>query len=620
VGKSLFIHARPSTNLWGYRYALTGFYSGTSASGSFPYRESLFSKAGTLSDLKVNIHTSNNSGNWQVNTEINGSSGNLVVTLPGSTTGLFSDLTHTDSISVGDRVRYEVDLLSGLDTPISNGMSTVFETASGIVYPYISTGSETNPSNGNYWTLIGSGKIPGNGVGKRTRFPVAATVKNLLLHVSINARTDVCTFTSQINGSTGSLSVSIPSATTGEFSNTTDSDSLSVNDEYIFQLNMLGSGNFTTQGYSASYEMDESFLFIVTHRGGTDISLPESTPKYLALFEETDSLETTESSSQIYIPDRLKTNNLQIRIITNNTNTGELRLRINGANGNQVVSIPSGTTGWIEDTTNIDYLSPGDLVNYSLVKTTSNTLTYGGVVMAATLMTSVRSSNTNSDVTGTAISVTAPTGTKIGDVVVVSVHVNGNTTIVDNNGSTPFTEDINDYQPNSSSGHTVSIFSRRIEAGDPSTYSFTSGATGRWSIVATTFSNPHPTDIYDIAPSTSNAAAVNDSSSANITAPSITTTTDNAIHVVCAYWDTGNYDSITEPSGYANLGEINNQPQGMSYKLITTAGATGDQLYTSTESNPRAALSFSIKDLQQEVESPPPTEFVSPLPTFFNIV
>lgn len=212
------------------------------------------------------------------------------------------------------------------------------------------------------------------------------------------------------------------------------------------------------------------------------------------------------------------------------------------------------------------------------------------------MATTLRAVAQNNSTTGTAISVGAPTGTTTGDVVIITIHANGNTTIVDNNGSTPFTEDLNDYQPNAGSGHTVSIFSRRIQASDPTTFNFTSGASGRWSISASTWQNPHATDIYDVAPNTSNAAAASDAVS-EISAPSINTNTNNAIHVVLAGWDTGNLGSITEPSGYTNINEIISQPQGSSYKVIATAGATGAQQYESTEDNPRFALSFAIKDV-----------------------
>src|SRR5215471_18650883 len=99
------------------------------------------------------------------------------------------------------------------------------------------------------------------------------------------------------------------------------------------------------------------------------------------------------------------------------------------------------------------------------------------------MATTLRSSSANTAGTGTALSVSAPTGTATGDLVQIFVHLNGVTTITDNNGSTAFTEDVNDYQ-NTPSGMTTSIFTRRVQAGDPSTYNFTAGASDRWTVVA----------------------------------------------------------------------------------------------------------------------------------------
>lgn len=212
------------------------------------------------------------------------------------------------------------------------------------------------------------------------------------------------------------------------------------------------------------------------------------------------------------------------------------------------------------------------------------------------MATTIRSSSSNSSTTGTAVSVTAPTGTTTGDVVIISVHSNGQTTIVDNNGATPFTEDINDYQPNPGAGHTVSVFSRRIQGGDPGTYNFTIGSSGRWSIIAVTFQNPHGTDIYDVAPNTANAANADDSLDNNIAAPSINTLTANAIHTVIGYSDDGTGTSPTPPSGYSQAQGTSNQPQGLATKVIVSAGATGAQTYTFTTFAARIALSFAIKD------------------------
>lgn len=228
--------------------------------------------------------------------------------------------------------------------------------------------------------------------------------------------------------------------------------------------------------------------------------------------------------------------------------------------------------------------------------TSSGSVYAGGVaveIKADTTNLTIRSSSSNSSTTGTAISVTAPTGTSVGDLVIVSVHGNGQTTIADNNGATPFTEDINDYQPNTTSGHTVSIFSRVIQSGDPTTYNFTLGASGRWSIVTVCFINPQAS-YYDVSPSTTNAANRDNSTSSTLNAPAITIGVANSIDVVCGYSDDGVGGAMTGPAGYAVQAQPVNEPQVVLTKTVST-GTTGTRQVTATTTSPMIALSFSIK-------------------------
>lgn len=218
--------------------------------------------------------------------------------------------------------------------------------------------------------------------------------------------------------------------------------------------------------------------------------------------------------------------------------------------------------------------------------------------------TTLRASSSNSASTGTAVSVSAPTGTIAGDVVVITLHGNGQTTFVDNNGATPFTaSSVSDYKPNTSGGHTVSIYTRTIEAGDPSTYNFTMGTSGRWSIIADTYKSPNTTSFFDVAPNTSNAANADNSDAATIDAPSITTLTANAIHVVHGYFDDGSAGNPSGPAGYTAAGADNDEPQGAFYKVIAAAGATGAQTVTGTSVAPRIALSYAIRDINSSVAS-----------------
>jgi len=209
---------------------------------------------------------------------------------------------------------------------------------------------------------------------------------------------------------------------------------------------------------------------------------------------------------------------------------------------------------------------------------------------------SIRSSSKNDSNTGTAMSISAPAGATAGDKMIVLAQHNGNTTIVDNNGATPFTEDINDWQPTPTAGNTISVFSRTIQAGDPSTYNFTAGSSSRWALIAICVQATSPA--YDVAPNTANGGSTDDSASGTQVIPSITTGVANTLHIVFCGWDTAATGTITEPSGYTLLQSANSggQPLSASYKAIATASATGTTTYVNTQFAARAGLSFSVKD------------------------
>lgn len=249
-----------------------------------------------------------------------------------------------------------------------------------------------------------------------------------------------------------------------------------------------------------------------------------------------------------------------------------------------------GTNRFLLDASN-DYTTPTNPTDGSL---NDHLMACQVAYSADSTNTVIRESSIGTAATGTAVTVAAPTGTTTGDLVVVVVHANGQTTIVDNNGATPFTEDLNDFQQ-STGGGTVSVFSRRIQAGDPTTYAFTIGATGRWTAVAVTFQKPHDSAIYDVAPAVGNSTA---SSVGGTSANSVDITTNytNAIHAAVCCPD-GSLEACTGvPSGYVVNKNAGDQNIAVCTKRIASATATGEQAFAWTNSNGWITLSFAIRN------------------------
>jgi hypothetical protein len=208
--------------------------------------------------------------------------------------------------------------------------------------------------------------------------------------------------------------------------------------------------------------------------------------------------------------------------------------------------------------------------------------------------TTVRATSSATGASGTALSVSAPTGTTTGDVVIVIAHVNNEEFVEDNNGATPFTEDLAEYQ-NDFTLHGLSIFSRRIQSGDPSTYNFTIGSSQRWTLVAIALQNPHATDIYDVAPSSGACATADVSDGNGNVVPSITTLTSGALHFSVAGFD-GTVGMSSSPSGYTVLHQSGDETIGVGYKLMTSAISTGTTTWVDDADAGELSCSFSVKD------------------------
>lgn len=76
--------------------------------------------AGTLSTAyaKLTVNTIGSGQTWQV--RINGSNGNQAVSLTASTTGVFKDITHTDSVAVGDLLSFSTASTFTASATVSN--------------------------------------------------------------------------------------------------------------------------------------------------------------------------------------------------------------------------------------------------------------------------------------------------------------------------------------------------------------------------------------------------------------------------------------------------------------------------------------------------------------------
>jgi hypothetical protein len=173
--------------------------------------------------------------------------------------------------------------------------------------------------------------------------------------------------------------------------------------------------------------------------------------------------------------------------------------------------------------------------------------------------------------------------------VLVFISMNGNsTTVVDNNGATPFTE-IGYIANTGGGGHNGSVWYRWWQSGDPATYTFTESDNQRWGMVAMAIENAHSTTPFDAALVESGTT----DGGTSCDAPSITTVNANSLHITSMHLD-GNTVTIGGfPASYTVHESGANQNVSVVSLLYASAGATGTQNFN-TFSEAQACVSFSL--------------------------
>ncbi|AOT02493.1 hypothetical protein ASPU41_03140 [Arthrobacter sp. U41] len=185
----------------------------------------------------------------------------------------------------------------------------------------------------------------------------------------------------------------------------------------------------------------------------------------------------------------------------------------------------------------------------------------------------VASSTTNNPLAATAVSLTKPSGTAAGDVLVASFTADKNPTV----SAVPagWTAIVNNLSI--SSGARVFAYYRVVGSADPGSYSWTLSTTAKWGGGVTAYRGVNNTTPLDSAVAT---AANTSYTATSIAAPSITTASNNAMLIGGVGFDSST-PGAAAPSGWTErwesadgqIAEQADQPQA-------TAGASGTATWT----------------------------------------
>lgn len=326
---------------------------------------------GTFSKLTMTIKSNAiSAGTNTKNTRFrkNLANGTQIVTATLGTLGVVTDLSNTDSVVAGDRVGILIGASSGAGggTVTYTAVGTTYESSS---YPALSVvmlgaGADlaANYTAGEFRYGIpwGSNRWNGVGPGSLSIRGISPIISSLTISASTSTVTAPITYASNINGSAGVQSVTIPATTTGYYQDLTNSEYVKPNDNVTITAFSTGTGATGIRvasmiyrditGFQAAAGSDNAAL------GGIPITPGSTFYGTIAGSYTTTGTGTVESEVATH-PNvtGLRARNFLVYISANTaTATFTATLRIGSADSTQVLSVPAGSTGLFEDLSNSD--------------------------------------------------------------------------------------------------------------------------------------------------------------------------------------------------------------------------------------------------------------------------
>jgi hypothetical protein len=336
-------------------------------------------KAGTLARMAFRVPTNAWAASKSITLRINGADATQTQSVAAAATGWYQDTTHSDAVAAGDALAYA--LTPGTETLKASSLgqwSIEFDATSGNATRLWQTAESTTPVAFSAGVASATRYVPlhcqgdaSNGwftstetfAKSLTRAP--GTLSRLSTYIAANTSTNAATMTTRINGADATQTISVAAGVTGLVEDTTNTDALVSGDEVNYKtVTGAGTANTTCQQIASTFESAAtSWDARVASTRTAGSAYGTANANYQAIDGAGVGVQATEAAVELLCPFACYSSNLIAVVVANSgTNvTQDLRSRINGADGNQVVTL-AGATGTLEDVTHYDTYAAGDLM------------------------------------------------------------------------------------------------------------------------------------------------------------------------------------------------------------------------------------------------------------------
>lgn len=204
-----------------------------------PMRSTRFYTAGTMTQLFARLNANSSANPSTITVSINEVGGNNTVSIGAGATGVFEDLSGSDSIAENDLLAYEA--VTGAGGTLSIVVLAVTYDVVGQTMMKWNAGWNMSLGANNTTRFIhpcgeGASSVTAE-ASARLNIETPGIVKDFYVYVSSNARTSDCTMNARLNGGTDStFDISIGAGATGSFEDLTGEISLAEDDlfGYVF--------------------------------------------------------------------------------------------------------------------------------------------------------------------------------------------------------------------------------------------------------------------------------------------------------------------------------------------------------------------------------------------------
>lgn len=210
-----------------------------------------FRSACTLKNLFFNAASNASDQPLTLVSRINGGNGNLTITIPASTNGIFEDTSNSDSVSDGDLVCLQASVAAGSGSCIVSPIAITAEWSATQDDGFCGTGTSgearTASATVHYFSPIGYISALTVTTESQAQIPPGydVTFSNLRIYISSNTYSAAGTLRFRNAGADGNQSVSLTASTTGWFEDTSNSDLVAAADQFAVSIVGGTSGSIT---------------------------------------------------------------------------------------------------------------------------------------------------------------------------------------------------------------------------------------------------------------------------------------------------------------------------------------------------------------------------------------